>query len=158
MIALLAFGGLFFIFLEFLLPSTLMAIVGTLMLLSSLSLFYVHIPQISLFLAYMFGLGIATALTIYLGLKRIRKSKVLHTSDQEGFQACEYPKEMIGRLATVISDLKPSGYVEIDGRSFAALSKLGYIEKGMTVRVIGGQGTHLIIEEKIHAENSTAAR
>lgn len=126
------------------------------MLLTSLVLFYFQVSEIGLFLAYVGGLGIATIITIRLAMYRAKKGKILHTSDQEGFLACEYPKEMIGRLASVISDLKPSGYVEIDGRSFAALSKLGYIDKGITVRVIGGQGTHLIVDqEKIHAENST---
>ncbi len=154
MITLLAFTGLLFIFLEFFLPGAILAVGGTLMLLTSLTLFYYQVPGIELFLAYIVGLAIATIITIRLALRRVKNGKVLHKSDQEGFLACVYPKEMIGRSASVISDLKPSGYVEIDGCSFAALSKLGYIDKGITVRVIGGQGAHLIVDqEKIHHVN-----
>jgi membrane-bound ClpP family serine protease len=158
MIALLAFSGLFFIFLEFFLPGSIMAIGGTLMLIVSLVLFYYHVSQMGLFLAYLLGLGIATFITIRMALRQVKKGKVLHTSDQEGFQACGYPKEMVGRSASVISDLKPSGYVEIDGRTFAALSRLGYVDKGMTVRIIGGQGAHLIVDqEKIQHANTSSS-
>jgi membrane-bound serine protease (ClpP class) len=156
MIALLALTGILFIFLEFFLPGAIMAIGGTLMLLASLMLFYFHVSGALLFLTYLVGLGIAIMIVIRVALLRIKRGKVVNTSDQEGFQACSYPKEFIGCSALVISDLKPSGYVEIDGRSFAALSKLGYVDKGVTVRVIGGQGAHLIVDqEKIHHGNST---
>lgn len=112
---------------------------------------------IMLFLIFFSGLAIATIFTIRLAMHRVKNGKISHTSDQEGFQACVYPKEMIGRSACVVTDLKPSGYVEIDGRSFAALSQLGYIDKGSVVHVIGGQGTHLIvIQEKIRHDRFTA--
>jgi membrane-bound ClpP family serine protease len=151
MIAILALTGLLLIFLEFFLPGAIMAIGGTLMLLASLLLFYFQVDELLYFAAYALVLGVALFITIRLAIKRIKKGKVLHTSDQEGFLACAYPKEMIGKSAIVTADLKPSGYIEIDGNAFAALSKMGYIEKGMYVRIIGGQGAHLIVsEEKIH--------
>ena len=156
MIAIFAFTGLLFIFLEFFLPGAVMAIGGTLLLLTSLLLFYFQVTGIGLFLIYFLGLGLAAIFTILLALNRVKKGRVLHTSDQESFQACDFPKEMIGRSASVVTDLKPSGYVEIDGRTFAALSKLGYIDKGTTVRVIGGQGAHIIVhQEKIDHDHST---
>ena len=157
MIVLFAFAGLFFIFLEFFLPGAVMAVGGTLMLLTSLLIFYFQVSGIGLFCSYLLGLGLATIFTIRFALHRVKKGKITHTSDQEGFQACVYSKEMIGRSASVITDLKPSGYVEIDGRSFAALSQLGYIDKGSTVRVIGGQGTHLIVDGEIRHDKVTAS-
>jgi membrane-bound serine protease (ClpP class) len=158
MIAFLAIAGLVFIFLEFFLPGFIMGVCGTLMLLASLWLFYFQTAQIFLLTAYAAGIGLALWITIRWALSRVKKGRILHTSDQEGFLACSYSKEAIGKIAIATSDLKPSGYIEIDGRIFAALSKLGYIDKGTTVRIIGGQGAHLIVsEEKIHHDHSNLA-
>ena len=158
MIAILAVTGLILIFLEFFLPGAIMGIGGTIMLLSSLLLFYFKVSQILFFFAYALGLGAALWITIRLALSRIQKNKMLHVTDQEGYQACDYPKGLIGQTAVATTDLKPSGYVEIDGRVLSALSKLGYIDKGASVRIIGGQGTHLIVsEEKTHVTTTGAS-
>ena len=148
MIPLLAVTGLLLIFLEFFVPGFIMGIGGTLMLLESLFLYYFEATQMLLFLAYASFLGVALFITVRLALSRIRKNKMQHMSDQEGYQASVYPKEMVGKPARAFSDLKPSGYVEIDGQVFSALSKLGYIDKGSSVRIIGGQGSHLIVSEE----------
>lgn len=150
MIPILALTGLFFIFLEFFLPGAIMAIGGTLLLLASLILFYIQIQGIWLFTAYVFGLGLALFITIRLAMARIKKGTVLNVSDQQGFQACGYPKDKIGQEAVASSDLKPSGYIEIDAKRYSALSQLGYIEKGARVRIVGGQGAHLIVTEEKH--------
>jgi membrane-bound ClpP family serine protease len=151
MITVFALTGLLLIFLEFFLPGTIMAIGGMLMLSGSLILFYFQAEKMEHFAFFVIVLLAGLLGTIYLGIRRIKKGKVLHTADQEGFKACDFPKEMIGLSALVSSDLKPCGYIEVDGNAFAALSKLGYIEKGKCVRIIGGQGTHLIVtEEKNH--------
>ena len=149
--------GLFLIFLEFFIPGTIMAIGGTLMLLASLLLFYFQVQQILLFLAYAALLGIALFITIRLAMKRINKGKILNTSDQAGFQASNFQKELIGKLAIATSDLKPAGYVEIDGKIFAALSQLGYIDRNARVRIVGGQGNHLIVSEEKHADSAGAS-
>lgn len=155
MVAMLAMTGLIFIFLEFFMPGAIMAVGGTLMLIASLAIFYSQATVLQFFI-YLLCLIAALVVTLYLAMRRIKKSKVPHTETQGGFQACQYPIEMVGRSANVISDLKPCGYIEIDGRSFAALSKLGYIDKGEIVRIIGGQGTHLIVDqEKIHHDSAS---
>jgi membrane-bound ClpP family serine protease len=160
MIALLAMSGLFLIYLEFFLPGTIMAIAGTIFLLTSLILCYVQAGQLLLFIGYAALLAAALFITIRMALSRIKKANLPHNSDQEGYAACAFPKEMIGKTGLASSDLKPSGYIEVDGRTFGALSKLGYIDKGAHVQIIGGQGTHLIVTEKDmhHADHSTIGR
>ena len=156
MITILAFTGLLLIFLEFFLPGAIMGIGGTLMLLASLLFFYFQVSELLLFFAFALGLGAALLITIRLALSRIKKNRVQNVSDQEGFQACAYPKELVGKSAVATSDLKPSGYIEIDGRAYSALSQLGYIDKGTPVRVLGGQGSHLIVsEEKSYVSHSS---
>lgn len=153
MITVFALTGILLIFLEFFLPGAVMAIGGTLMLLASLAMFYFEASEVWHVVVYAISLCVVIGLIIFLALRRIRKGRILHTSDQQGFVASAYPKEMIGKMGVVTADLKPAGYIEIDGSVFSALSKLEYIEKGNKVRVIDGQGAYLIVYRNQEKKN-----
>ncbi|HAB99851.1 MAG TPA: serine protease [Parachlamydiales bacterium] len=144
----LAITGLFLLFLEFFLPGAIMAIGGSLLLLSSLFVYYMTYPMDSFFLLYCFGLAISVYLVIKLGIRQIRSSKktMYLDTDQEGYQACLYPKELIGKTGMALNDLRPSGHIRIEEKTFQALAKTGFIEKGTSILVIGGQGSHLIVQ------------
>ncbi len=124
-----------------------MAIGGTILLLSSAFIFHMEKPSMMILVLYLMSLTTAVYAIVRFAMWQIRKSggTVLLATDQEGFQACEYPKEMIGKTAKVATDLKPSGQIEIDGRVYQALSEGDYIDKDAQVIVIGGQGSHLIV-------------
>ncbi len=158
MIILVAATGLFLIFLEFFLPGAIMAVGGTILLLSSIVLMYIGGGTLPELTAYAAGLGLAVYLVIRLALSRVKRGTVCLDTDQEGFQACVYPKEMIGKTAIVSSDLKPSGYIQIEDSAFAALSRSGYIEKGAEVRIVGGEGASLIVVQEVHHHVSNASR
>jgi membrane-bound ClpP family serine protease len=144
----LALTGLFLIFLEFFLPGAIMAIGGSLLLLASLLVYYMTYPMDSSFLLYFLGLVAAVYFVIKLGVRQIRSSKktMYLDTDQEGYQACIYPKELIGKTGIALNDLRPSGHIRIDDRTFQALAKTGFIEKGTSILVISGQGSHLIVQ------------
>ncbi len=158
MVILLALTGLILIFLEFFLPGGIMAVGGGVLLASSLLVLAIRQPGFTVLTAYAGILVLALFIVIRLALSRVKKTGVCLDGDQEGFQACVYPKEMIGKTATVSSDLKPAGYVQIEDRAFAALSKSGYIEKGAQVRVLGGEGSSLIVAQETHTHVSHANR
>jgi len=145
----LALVGLFLIYLEFFLPGAVMAIGGSILLLSSVFVFHMEKPHMMVLVLYLLALAIAVYSIARFALWQISNSAkdgtVLLASDQAGFQACAFPKEMIGKKATVGTDLKPSGAIEIDGQVFQALSDGDYIDKDAEVIVIGGQGSHLIV-------------
>ena len=157
MVAFLAAAGLILVFLEFFLPGAIMAIGGGLLLLASLILFYIEETSLLSLAVYAAGLALALFLVIRLALSRVQKGQVCLPTDQEGFQACVYPKEMIGKVAIATTDLKPSGYIQAGDSAFAALSKSGYIEKGAQVRIIGGEGASLIVAQEIHQHVSNAS-
>lgn len=158
MIALLAVTGLVLIFLEFFIPGGIMAIGGGVLLAASLIFMATEQSSLAVLAGYSGILILALFLVIRLALFRVKKGGVYLQGDQEGFQACIYPKEMIGKMATASSDLKPSGYVQIEDQAFPALSKSGYIEKGAQVRILGGEGSALIVAQEIHTHVSNANR
>ena len=158
MVVLLAVAGLILVFLEFFLPGGIMAVGGGILLASSLFVLAIEQPGFSVLAAYGGALVIALFIVIRLALFRVKKAGVCLDGDQEGFQACVYPKEMIGKTAIVSSDLKPAGYVQVEDRAFAALSKSGYIEKGARVRILGGEGSSLIVAQEVHTHVSHASR
>ncbi len=145
----LALAGLFLIYLEFFLPGAVMAIGGSILLLSSAFVFHMEKPHMLVLVLYLMSLTVAVYAIVRFALWQIQNSAkdgtVLMASDQEGFQACTFNREMVGKTATVATDLKPSGQVEIDGKVFQALSEGDYIDKNDQVVVIGGQGSHLIV-------------
>ncbi len=144
----LAITGLFLLFLEFFLPGAIMAIGGSLLLMASLFVYYMTYPIDGFFLLYCLGLAIAVYLIVRLGIHQIRSAKktMYLDTDQEGYQACIYPKELIGKTGFALNDLRPSGHIRVEEKTFQALAKTGFIEKGTSIHVIGGQGSHLIVQ------------
>jgi membrane-bound serine protease (ClpP class) len=113
MVALLAITGLVLIYLEFFFPGAILGIGGGLMLGASLVYYFFEAPHFTAFIIFALICLSAVVLTIYSALWKIRRSKLSLSTDQMGYQASGYPKEMIGEMAVTTSDLKPSGYVEI---------------------------------------------
>ena len=146
----LAVIGFALIYLEFFLPGGIMAIGGAICLLSSLYVFYQTTSEaFSLFL-YFLALLALTWIIAKFALWRVRstakKGTIYLMNDQEGYQASIYPKELIGKVGLTATDLKPSGHLWVEDQRFQALSKTGYIEKGTSVEILGGQGAHLIVK------------
>ncbi len=144
----LALAGLFLIYLEFFLPGAVMAIGGSILLLASIFVFHMEKPHMILLVLYLMTLAVAVYSIAKFAMWQIRSPRgmgVLLASDQEGFQASLFSKEMIGRTAKVATDLKPSGHITIDGQLFQAMSEGDYVDKETHVVVIGGQGSHLIV-------------
>ncbi|MDP1607742.1 MAG: hypothetical protein Q8L98_00310 [Chlamydiales bacterium] len=71
----LSFTGLFLIFLEFLLPSSIMAIGGALLLLASLLVYYMTFPVDLFFWIYCLFLVVALSSVVTAGRKQAKSSK-----------------------------------------------------------------------------------
>lgn len=145
---LLALGGLLMIYFEFFLPGGIMGAIGTiLMILSVFILVYENIGPVFLFF-YVGVLIISLIFCVRFALKRVKKTGASGTiyldSDQAGFFASKYNKDLIGKTGIVSADLRPSGYIQVDGQYYQAVSKTGYLQKGTKIEVVGGQGARLI--------------
>lgn len=147
----LTFFGFLLIYLEFFLPGIILGASGAILLL--FSLIYLawqgaSLGSVLLYFALIIFLLIGTTkLALYFIRASSKKGTICLGQDQEGFQSVSYPKEYIGKVGVVTHDLKPMGYIDIEGKSIAALSKEGYLEKGTKVTVIGGEGNYLIVRQ-----------
>ena len=53
----------------------------------------------------------------------------------------------MGKEGTVAANLKPAGHVSIEGKRYQAVSRMGYLDLGTKITVIGGEGGHLIVKK-----------
>src|SRR5262245_20449341 len=127
-----------------------MGIAGGVFIFTGLILFAMqrHTPlEIALyFLANVLSVGVV----IKTALKRIRTAKpdysIYSNKDQSGYIASHYDQTAIGKTGTVLTDLKPGGYILIEGKQHQAISQSGYISKGTEVLIVGGEEESLIVK------------
>jgi len=144
--------GLILVFLEFFMPSGLLAFIAALLFISGITVFgfYTSSPTWTVVLTFVV-LGLIW-IDCRFALSRVRKN-VLLKNDQQGFQASSYDPDLIGKEGVALTDLKPMGHIFIEDERAQALSEAGYISKGMPVTVIRGRGAYLIVRT-ISTENS----
>lgn len=155
----LLFLGLLFVLLEFYMPGAVMAIIGVILLLAGIVAIAEDTQSFLATLLFIIAEVVLLYLLIKYTLKRIPRAKptfsiYLH-KDQEGYQASQYDKNAIGKHGIVISDLKPGGYILVDGKKQQAISQSGYIVEGSEVQVISGEGESLIVREIKHKEGKS---
>lgn len=146
---LLVFLGLFLILVEFYIPGAVMGILGAISILTGIILFASQTDSLIAIILFVIGTALAVGMLIRFAIWRIVHAKpqysIYSAGDQEGYQASSYDKSAIGKRAIVSADLKPGGYVIIEGKQHAAISLDGYISKGESVTVIGGQEQSLMV-------------
>ena len=143
--------GLVLIYLEFFLPGGLIAIIGALSLVGGLA--YFSTLQVSIFykILYFTSAAAGCALVCQMAIWSIKSRKnnsFLLASDQEGYVASAIDRTLIGKQGIAQSDLKPSGHIVVDNKRYQALSEGGYIIKGTSIILIGGQGTYYSVIPK----------
>ena len=147
----LAIAGLVLIHFEFFLPGGIMGVIGGLLLVSGVVAFlFAESRPVALILFIISSLVLLYAnikLALYFIRKTGKKGYVFLDSDQEGYQASAFQKQLIGKRGTALSDLKPSGHICVEGKYLQATSGTGYVDKGACVEVVSGQGAHLIVKE-----------
>lgn len=148
---LLLIFGLVLVYLEFYLPGAILGILGSTLLFASIMIFIIeHDSWISI-LFFIIALFSLLAILIKFALWQIRNAKpnssIYLSSSQEGYKASHFDETAIGKKAIVLSDLKPGGFILIDGKQLQAISETGYIVKGSEVIVISGQETSLIVKQ-----------
>jgi len=141
--------GLILVFLEFFLPGGIMAISAGILLLASVIFFAIEFSSFLATMLYSICVVGIVCVLIKFTLKRFKKGKfkgIFLNSAQNGYVASQFAKEMIGKQGEAVSDLKPAGHILVAGKRYQALSKMGYIDKGSSIEVIGGEGAHLIVK------------
>jgi membrane-bound ClpP family serine protease len=158
---LLLFLGLILILLEFYLPGGIIGILGGISIISGILLFASETSSIWALLLFIAGTSVAVGLLIRFALWRIVHTKpeysIYSNDDQEGYFASSYDKSAIGKTGIVVSDLKPGGYIIVEGQQHPAISLSGYIARGAQVAIVGGQEQSLMVTQKDQHDDAIIA-
>jgi len=148
---LLLISGLILIFLEFYLPGAILGTLGALFIVASYIVLVMQGTAPLEFILFFFGSLAAVYGLIRFALWRIPRAKpgrsIYLKGDQTGYVASAFDKTAIGKDGIVLTDLKPGGYILIDGDQHQAISLEGYVSKGKKVTVISGEGESLLVKE-----------
>lgn len=141
--------GLLMVYLEFFLPGAILGTIGGILLLASVVLFFQESHSPLFAVLYLIAVLGSLAAVIKYALWKISQSKSksgFYSRDaQVGYYASTFDPEMIGKEGIVITDLKPGGYILVEGKQVSAISESGYIGTGEKVRVLQGEGDSLIV-------------
>lgn len=151
-LALILLGiGLLAVVIEFFLPGGILGSIAAFFILSSIFIFAANSDNLLYTTFYIAGVIVLLLLLVKYILWRLRRGKLGRTiysaDDQEGFVAATWDRSLVGKEGVVFSDLKPGGYVKIEGKQYLAISQSGYIVKGNRIIVIGGEGDSLIVKQ-----------
>lgn len=83
----------------------------------------------------------------FLPDSRLWKKVVLHdaSTSAKGFVSAEERSDLIGREATVLTDVRPAGSILVDGVPVDVVSEGAYIEKGERVYVAEIHGSRIVV-------------
>jgi len=133
--------GLLLIYFEFFVPGGILGAFGGILVLVSTVLFIWGQSHIYLGVFYVFSMVVLFVLTVRLALWKLKQRPSMYASeDQAGYVASKCDKHLIGRIGKALTDLKPSGHIEVDGERYQAISESTYIKKGASVEIISGEG------------------
>lgn len=142
--------GCVLVFLEFFLPGAILGICGGILIFiggvmtasegTALDLLiYLVLTIVALILLVKFALWV---------IPRTSKNESIYLkSDQSGYKASSFDTAAIGKRGTAITELKPGGYILIDGHKHQAVSLSGYISRGDEVEVVSGQEESLLVKQ-----------
>lgn len=142
--------GLLLILIEFYVPGAVMGIAGGVLIAISIYVYTAQAESVWAIVLYLFVTAVSIGAVIKFAIWSITTAKPEHSiysnASQEGYIASHFDSSAIGKTGTVLSDLKPGGYIRIDGKQHQAISQTGYIPKGSEVLVTGGQEESLIVK------------
>ena len=123
----------------------LIGVLGIASMVGSAYLAHVELGPTYAALAVVVGLVAGGAMFWLFPRTAAGKAMVLKT-EVKGRAARPELRELDGREGVVVSDLRPSGAVEIDGRPVDVVTESGYVEAGTKVRVVRVEGARVVVE------------
>ncbi|MCF6286587.1 MAG: hypothetical protein L3K26_15535 [Candidatus Hydrogenedentes bacterium] len=141
--------GVSLIVIEFFLPGGICAVLGIVLLVVSTGLGIAAYPEHTFFI--IMGEILGAFAGIVLGLYLLANTKVgqglflnttLAPADKNSGQAAI----AVGATGVVLTDLRPAGSIEVDGKRFDAVSDGDLIEEGGRIHVLEVHGNRIVVE------------
>lgn len=144
--------GFAIIFIEFYLPGGIMGVVGGIVIALAIILFAQEADSIlatSIFI--LCSIVLFVLMVKYVLWKIVNtdpKYSIYSADNQQGYYASKKLPHVIGHTAIALTDLRPGGYIDVNGERIQAISKYGYIDKGSEVEIIAQTEESLIVKLK----------
>lgn len=116
--------------------------VGTVLAMDSLS-----VALLSLSIAIIIT-TIVTIILLKMGFKSNMLDKIIlntEQKDESGYLSTDSMDEYIDREGTSLTELRPSGFINIDGKKLDALSDSGLIPKNTSIKVVRVEGSKIFV-------------
>lgn len=144
--------GIIFIIIEILTPTVgILAAVGIVAILYSLVL--AMGGDINALYIMLFALVVAIIIFAIV-IKKLPTSKLWHkiilkdtSSTEKGYVSTIDNSQYLNKEGTVLSELRPSGTAEIDGKPVDVISEGKFISKGEKIRVVKVEGVRIIVRK-----------
>ena len=97
-------------------------------------------------------LGIMFAIILRVLSKGKLKSSIILKEElrtDKGYTSSSDMNYLLGRQGIALTDLRPSGTAEIEGKDYDVVSEGRYILKGTRLKVVKVQGSKIIVKEEI---------
>jgi membrane-bound ClpP family serine protease len=137
-------------FFEIFLPGGILAVLGGILLLAASGVAYSELGLIWAIMVLFCGL-IGALVMFFLEIRFISHTRFgRQLSLQSAVTAQLNPiadEKLIGKEGVTLTILAPGGKVEIDGKSYTASARDGYLNKGVSVRVLRTETFKLIVEK-----------
>jgi membrane-bound serine protease (ClpP class) len=103
-------------------------------------------------LAWALGMGVAAMFFVAGAIRHSRLWRRVSLGNEmearKGFTGVPDLSGLMGREATVLTDLRPVGTIQIGDRRFDARAEGQFLERGTAVRVIGADSAQLVVERQ----------
>jgi len=143
--------GITLIVLEFILPGLVCGIVGVVCLVGSAAIGISAYPQYAVFI--LIGEGLGAVAGIGCGLLVLAKTGVgrglfleATQSDEAGYTNQASDLSLIGEIGVVLTALRPSGTIEVEGKRIDAVSDGNFIDEGALVQITEVHGNRVVVE------------
>jgi membrane-bound serine protease (ClpP class) len=147
LILILFFAGVALLAIDVFVASLILAAGGAVVMTVAVALVYVHFGGTAALVA-----GAASGLlligAVYFELvvfPRTRWGRGLVAHSTSGKPSVAAPAAAIGKSATAVTTLAPSGYILVDGVRYEAFCQTGHVPVGTDLRVVGADQFRLIV-------------
>jgi membrane-bound serine protease (ClpP class) len=99
---------------------------------------------------FLFTVGAGVLLIRFLPKSSLfrRMTMSMVESSASGFSSADTAGELVGRTGVALSDLRPAGKADFDGRRLDVVTEGGYISRGATVVVTEVHGARIVVKEQ----------